>query len=94
MLTGFAPRRDEFPIESAKAMLVHATDTNDRWHVTLAPDGINTVRDGGPADGALTGDASDLYLALWNRTEDANITVSGDQELLNKWHDNVRVRWS
>ncbi|MCL1693958.1 MAG: maleylpyruvate isomerase family mycothiol-dependent enzyme [Actinomycetia bacterium] len=94
LIAGMAPRRKEFPIESAKAMLVHATDTNDRWHITLAPDGITTVRDDGPADGTLTGDASDLYLVLWNRREDSRITITGDSELLDKWHDNVRVRWS
>ena len=94
MLMGFAPRRDEFPIESTKAMLVYATDTNDHWHVTLAPDGITTIRDDGPADGTLTGDASDLYLVLWNRRADSRITITGDSELLEMWHDNVRVRWS
>ena len=42
ILSGFAPRKDEFPVTATKAMLVHATDTGDRWHITLAPDGIVT----------------------------------------------------
>lgn len=94
LLAGFAPRKKEFPIERAKTMLVHAQDTGDRWHLTLAPEGIATVRGDGPADATLTGDASDLYLALWNRREDSSITVAGDTEVLDKWHGNVRVRWS
>ena len=75
-------------------MVVHAKDTDDRWRLTLAPDGITTVRGEGRADVTLTGDASDLYLVLWNRLEDSTIAVSGDHRLLQTWHENVRVRWS
>ncbi len=94
LLVGFAPRRKEFPVESAQRMVVHAEDTSDRWHLTIDPDGIDTFRGDGPADVTLTGDASDLYLVLWNRAEDSRITVAGDHELLAKWHGNQRVRWS
>jgi len=93
LLSAFAPRKEEFPIDSTRAMAVHATDTDDRWHLTIGPNGITTVRGDGPADVTLTGDASDLYLALWNRTGDANITVSGDRDLLDEWHTNHRIRW-
>lgn len=94
ILAAFAPRKDEFPVSSTKAMRVHATDTNDRWHVTMSPDGITTVRDDGPADVTLTADAADLYLALWNRDNDENVNVAGDRELLEIWHGTVRIRWS
>lgn len=94
ILMGFAPRKDEFPVDRVRTMAVHATDTDDRWHVTLAPTGITTVRGDGPADVALAGDASDLYLMLWNRGEHSGITVTGDRGVLAKWHNNVRVRWS
>jgi len=94
LLAAFAPRATEFPIVSTKAMVVHATNTNHRWHVTIGPEGITTVRGDGPADVTLTGDASDLYLAVWNRGDDSSITVNGDRELLAKWHGNHRIRWS
>jgi uncharacterized protein (TIGR03083 family) len=94
LLMAFSPRRDEFPVESARTMVVHATDTDDRWHVTLAPDGITTIRGDGPADVTLTGNAADLYLVLWNRAEDSSVTVTGDRELLELWHGTSRIRWS
>jgi uncharacterized protein (TIGR03083 family) len=94
LLVGFAPRREEFPVESAQTMVVHAEGTNDRWHLTIGPEGITTIRGGGSADVTVTGDASDLYLVLWNRAEDSRVTVVGDHELLAKWHGNQRVRWS
>ena len=75
-------------------MVVHADDTDDFWHLTLAADGVTTIRGDGPADVRLTGDASDLYLVMWNRGMDSTITVDGDQELLDLWHDSNRVRWS
>jgi uncharacterized protein (TIGR03083 family) len=94
LLAAFAPRANEFPVESTKAMAVHATDTDDRWHVTMGPEGITTLRGDGPADVTLTGDAGDLYLAVWNRGDDSNVMVTGDRELFETWHRNHRIRWS
>ena len=39
-------------------------------------------------------DASDLYLAMWNRNGDEQVTISGDRDVVDLWHDNVRIRWS
>jgi uncharacterized protein (TIGR03083 family) len=94
MVSGFAPRSSEFPTTRTRTMVVHADDTGDRWHLTFTSDGITTVRGDGPADVTLTGRASDLYLVLWNRGKDSAITVEGDHELLDLWHNNKRVRWS
>jgi uncharacterized protein (TIGR03083 family) len=94
ILAGFAPRKAEFPVDRDRTMVVHATDTDDGWHVTLAPGGITTSRGEGPADLVVTGDASDLYLMLWNRGRQSSIDVTGDREVLAKWHNNLRVRWS
>jgi uncharacterized protein (TIGR03083 family) len=94
LLSGFAPRRNEFPIAIDQTMVVHAGDTDDRWHLTIGPEGIATDRGDGSADVTLGGDASDLYLVLWNRVEDSRITISGDSELVDTWHDNLRIRWS
>jgi uncharacterized protein (TIGR03083 family) len=93
LLMAFAPRADSFPIEAAKTMAVHAVDTGDRWHVTMAPDGITAARRNDAADVSLAGTAADLYLALWNRGDDPAIEVTGDHSALEAWHTNHRVRW-
>jgi uncharacterized protein (TIGR03083 family) len=93
LLIGFAPRRNSFPVEETQHMIVHSNDTDDTWNLTIQPDGITTVRGDGPADATLTGDASDLYLVLWNRSQDAAISVSGKSELLDAWHGHSPVRW-
>lgn len=95
VLVAFAPRASKFAIDSPKTMVVRASDTDDQWHVTMAPNGITTVRgEGGPTDVTLTGSASDLYLSLWNRGDDSTIEVVGDRDLLETWHNGHRVRWS
>lgn len=94
ILTAFAPRKSSLPIEAASSMLVHAIDTGTRWHVTMSPEGITTFRGMGPADVTLAGDASDVYLAMWNRGDDSNLAVEGDRAVLDVWHNNLRVRWS
>lgn len=94
LLTAFAPRATSFSIQETKTMVVHATDTEDRWCVTMGPDGITALRGDGPADVSLSGRATDLYLAVWNRGDDSAVKVDGDQELLETWHTNHRIRWS
>jgi uncharacterized protein (TIGR03083 family) len=94
LLTAFAPRASTFPIDDTKTMAVKTTDTDVCWRVTMAPDGITTVRDDGPADVALSGTAEDLYLALWNRGNSPDVTVTGDSRVLVAWHHGHRVRWS
>ncbi|NNC74891.1 MAG: maleylpyruvate isomerase family mycothiol-dependent enzyme [Acidimicrobiia bacterium] len=94
LVAGFAPRKDELPLDGERTMLVHATDTDDSWHVTLAPTGITTVRSNETADVTVAGTASDLYLMMWNRGKDSSVAVAGDRTVLELWHDNVRIRWS
>jgi uncharacterized protein (TIGR03083 family) len=94
ILAGFAPRKDEFPVQRDRTMVVRTTDTDDSWQVTLAPTGITTVRSDSPADITVAGAASDLFLMLWNRGTDSKVAITGDQDVLALWHNNVRVRWS
>jgi len=101
LLVGFTQRGKGFSENSTHTMAFHATDTDDRWHVTLSPEDILTVRSDAPADITLSGNASDLYLAVWNRGDDSNITVTvtvtvtvtGDGEILELWRSNKRVQW-
>ncbi len=94
LLVGFTQRGKGFSEDSTRTMAFHATDTADRWHVTLSPEEIVTVCGDNPADITLSGNASDLYLAVWNRGDDSNITIDGDRELLNLWRGNKKVQWS
>jgi uncharacterized protein (TIGR03083 family) len=70
---------------------VHATDTYRSWWVRV--DEQFTVADEGDRpDVELTGSAAALYLALWNRGDD--IEVSGDHSLVARWRATQRIRWS
>mgnify|MGYP001827999326 FL=1 len=93
ILTAMAPAVRELPLESLVSMAISPTDVDDRWVVTLGPDGIETVRADGPADLVLTGLASDLYLAVWNRGDDTAITLTGDVAVLDTWRTRHRGRW-
>lgn len=86
LLMGIAPRRSGLPGSETQMMQVKAEDTGDRWHLTMAPDGITTGRDEASADATLSGPASALYLVLWNREDDSSVTVTGDPGLLDVWH--------
>jgi hypothetical protein len=46
------------------------------------------------ADCEVTGPASDVHLALWNRQDPSDLTVDGDSTVLDLFLDRVHVRWS
>lgn len=93
ILTAMAPRIDALPLESVVTMAVHPADVEKRWTVTLGPNGIDTVRGAQPADLTLSGAASDLYLAVWNRGDDSAIDTIGDLAVLQTWRERHRGRW-
>ena len=91
LLVCMAPRYEGFP--KTRTMAVHATDTDDRWHLTITPDELITVRSNEPAEMTLSGNASDLYLAVWNRGDDSNVTVTGDHDILDQWRGKKKSQW-
>ena len=91
LLVCMAPRYAGFP--QTRTMAVHATDTDDRWHLTITPDELITVRSNEPAEMTLSGNASDLYLAVWNRGDDSNVTVTGDHDILGQWRGRKKIQW-
>jgi len=86
------PRRAP-KINSPRSVHVHATDTGDDWYIEINPEAVVTSRRDGPADCTITAAAGDLYLLLWNRRNDAGISVEGDRDLLALWQKDVQIRW-
>ena len=42
----------------------------------------------------MTGDASELYVLLWNRRDAAGSEMDGEPDLLDLWREIVQIRWS
>jgi uncharacterized protein (TIGR03083 family) len=95
MLTGFAPRRHTpLHTDPPRTLAVALDDAPGRWHVTISAEPPVTVREPRPADCTVTGSASDVYLALWNRQGTGPLTIDGDPAVLEMFRDNVKIRWS
>lgn len=94
LLSGMTTQRTlDVPVPTPRSMAIHATDTDEWWLVTFESDVATTVRGAGQADVVVTGTASDLYLNLWNRTDDASVAVTGDTGVLDTWHRHFRARF-
>jgi len=87
------PEDRAIPLEEDGTIHVHARDTDDHWYLTIGRRSIRRADPGQPVSLTLTGTASDLYLALWNRGDDAAISASGDRQLLDTWHTYTGLRW-
>jgi MDMPI C-terminal domain. len=77
-------------------MVVRARDTPRSWRVTFAPSGFQIEADpiGDDAELLVTGDASELYVLLWNRRDAAGSEMYGEPDLLDLWRETVQISWS
>ena len=93
LLSCFITRPGRGPkVSRPHSMHVHATDTGDDWHLEISSEAVDTSRRGGPADCTIAA-AGELYMLLWNRRSDVDISVDGDRDLLAQWREGVRIRW-
>jgi uncharacterized protein (TIGR03083 family) len=92
LLLGFLPRPGgTLRADPPRTLLVAATDTGGRWHVTVGPEGRQVHRGDAPAQCTLRGRATDLYLALWNRDPAQQPEVEGDPSVLRMWRELARI---
>jgi hypothetical protein len=67
------------------------TDSDRRWTVHVAERMTATAESAGDAHVRIAGPADAIYLALWNRGDEVEVT--GDDGLLDRWRAAQRVRW-
>lgn len=94
LLCGFLPRgKGKLHFDTPTTLQVSTADTGHSWTMHI-DDGSNIVTVGtdGEADAVMSGTARQVYLGLWNRGEE--ITVRGRDDVLTRWREQARVRWS
>lgn len=95
LVRGFMGQRSRrLRSESPVTLTLVATDADAGWHVTIGPDSVDVTGDGADADADCTvrGNASDLYLFVWNRVGPETLDVTGDTAVLDLWRTKARVR--
>ncbi|MEP7202969.1 MAG: maleylpyruvate isomerase family mycothiol-dependent enzyme [Ilumatobacteraceae bacterium] len=93
-LTGFLPRsRTPLRADSPHCLLIAPDYTEQRWTVSISSEMPVTERRATEADCIVSGPASDLYLALWNRRPLDALKIEGNRAAIDLLRDNVHVRW-
>jgi uncharacterized protein (TIGR03083 family) len=96
LICGFQGRgRGRLRADPPRTMTIAATDHDRGWTVHIGPD-RRTGALGAATDADLTvsGTASDLYLLLWNRGDEARVVLDGDRDLLDMWREKAVVTWA
>ena len=93
ILTGFLTRgKSRLSAPEPYTLVVRADDTGDAWTLRVGDDAIATaVGDTGTADAVISGAAVEVYLGLWNRTEE--LVATGRADLAAEWRAQIRIRW-
>jgi uncharacterized protein (TIGR03083 family) len=94
-LTGFLPRsRTPLHADTPRSLQIAPDYSERRWTVAISTELPVTVRTATDADCLVTGSASDIYLALWNRGPLDALCIVGDPGVIGLLRDNVHIRWS
>jgi MDMPI C-terminal domain len=106
LLTCFVTRpRSRLRADPPRSLRVRCTDTPASgagawawtWAMEISADAVTTsVGGAGESNGAdceVSGPASDLYFALWNRRDLSGLSVQGDASVFGTFRDLVHVRW-
>lgn len=97
LLRGFLTRgRSKLYDGTEYTVAVAPSDVDRRWILRVAErltvDSGDEQGEGGDIAATITGTAVQLYLALWNRGDEAQVT--GRTEVLDHWRSTQQVRWS
>ena len=97
LVLGFLPRgRSPLRSEQPTTLRIAPAGAAHAYEVSISNEPPRTVRvetgaRGRHTDAVVSGPAKDLYLALWNRGGDVEVT--GDGTVLDLWHERMHVSW-
>lgn len=94
LLRGFVTRK-KGRLRSAEpyTVAIKTGDTGHAWTVRVSDGPVETTVDAGErTDAVMSGSAVQLYLGLWNRSDE--IKAEGRPDILTEWRSSVRVTWS
>jgi uncharacterized protein (TIGR03083 family) len=92
LLCGFFTRGKSRIFDGSEyAVDVIPSDSDRRWTVRVAERMTAIAGSAGDAPVRIAGTAASIYLALWNRGDEVEVT--GDDGLLDRWRAAQRVRW-
>ncbi len=92
LLAGFFTRGRTRLFEGESfTILVTPDDSDRRWHIRVAE---SLTIGAGPTPSPrllISGSAAAIYLGLWNRGDE--LTLTGDETVMDRWRATQRVRW-
>lgn len=98
LVAGFVPRpSSRLRATTPRTLRIAPDDDRGRWLLRIGADPVITTREGEvteAADCTVSGPASDLHLALWNRRGLDGLKVDGDASVLDLFREKVTVRWA
>jgi hypothetical protein len=74
-------------------VLVRTNDTGHAWTLRISDRPVATTPGATKRpEFVFSGTAAQLYLSLWNRSDE--ITTNGRSDLVDQWRKQIRIRWS
>jgi uncharacterized protein (TIGR03083 family) len=93
-VTGFLPRsRSPLHADTPHCLQLAPNYSEHRWTVSISNELPETVRRAADADCIVSGSASDIYLALWNRGSLDALTIEGDRSVIELLRESINIRW-
>jgi uncharacterized protein (TIGR03083 family) len=95
LLNGFVPRPFMKLRSPAPKSLCVAPKQGDRvWTLSITEQPVTVSTERQECDCVISGDASRLYFALWNRAGDDGLENSGDRSVFALFRSKIAIKWA
>ncbi|HSZ38299.1 MAG TPA: maleylpyruvate isomerase family mycothiol-dependent enzyme [Acidimicrobiales bacterium] len=102
LLVGFMPLRSaKLRADEPVSLAFRCTDVEGSWVLAIGPEGAVARAEAGPgqvvgeaAACSVSGPATNLYLALWNRGAYETLEIEGDRAVLDRVGDAMGLHWT
>ena len=95
LVDGFVTRRFMKLRSSPPRTLGIAPDGADRvWVLAITNEPVVVTSVMTDCDCVVSGDASNIYFALWNRIPASRLSVNGDSSVLGLFFERIQIRWA
>jgi uncharacterized protein (TIGR03083 family) len=96
LVDGFVPRPFMKLRSSAPFVLgISPGDAERTWTLTITEAPVQVTTETGTAgDCVVSGNASDIYFALWNRADDSRLAITGNRDVFDLFRSKVTIKWA
>ena len=73
---------------------IDPADSDRSWAMSITEEPVNVSTERSECDCIVGGTASDIYFALWNRSDGSALELAGDRSVFDLFRQKITIKWA